>query len=102
MAHTNVQIRVESALKKQADKVLDNIGLDMPTAFRVFLKKIVATRSIPFSLSEEAANPYSFTPAQERAILEAAEESHEPGKWSGPFLSVAEVQTHLDSLKRGA
>ena len=37
-----LQVRVEEDLKRDAMKVLDKIGIDMPTAIRVFLKRIVA------------------------------------------------------------
>ena len=37
-----IQVRVEEDLKRDAMKVLDKIGIDMPTAIRVFLKRIVA------------------------------------------------------------
>lgn len=37
-------------LRSSADAVLEDIGLDMPTAIRLYLNKIVQTRSIPFSL----------------------------------------------------
>ncbi|KAF0095336.1 MAG: hypothetical protein E1N59_831 [Puniceicoccaceae bacterium 5H] len=46
----SLQVRVPDDLREQADAVLDEIGLDMSTAIRVYLKKIVQSRSIPFSL----------------------------------------------------
>jgi DNA-damage-inducible protein J len=49
-----LQVRVSDDLRSDADVVLNEIGLDMPTAIRLYLKKIVQTRSIPFSL--EAPN----------------------------------------------
>ena len=49
-----IQVRVSDDLRSDADVVLNEIGLDMPTAIRLYLKKIVQTRSIPFSL--EAPN----------------------------------------------
>ncbi|WP_283170943.1 type II toxin-antitoxin system RelB/DinJ family antitoxin [Curtanaerobium respiraculi] len=49
---TIVQARVEDELKKEAVQVFENLGLDLSTAIRMFLKKAVATRSIPFEVSE--------------------------------------------------
>jgi DNA-damage-inducible protein J len=37
--------------------VLADIGLDMPTAVRLYLAKIVQTRSIPFTLTASPAPP---------------------------------------------
>ena len=49
-----LQVRISDDLRSDADVVLSEIGLDMPTAIRLYLNKIVQTRSIPFSL--EAPN----------------------------------------------
>lgn len=46
----SLQIRVPTQLREEADLVLASIGLDMPTAVRLFLTKVVHTRSIPFPL----------------------------------------------------
>ena len=45
-----LQVRVSDDLRTNADAVLEDIGLDMPTAIRLYLNKIVQTRSIPFAL----------------------------------------------------
>ena len=50
IAMKTLQVRVPDELRNSADKVLNNIGLDMPTAIRLYLKKIVQTNSIPFAL----------------------------------------------------
>ncbi len=45
-----LQVRLCDDLRTSADAVLEEIGLDMPTAIRLYLNKIVQTRSIPFTL----------------------------------------------------
>lgn len=63
MAKT-LQVRIEEGLRTEADEVLHEIGLDVPSAVRLFLTKVVQTRSIPFELKapgirvvEVAADP---------------------------------------------
>jgi addiction module RelB/DinJ family antitoxin len=46
-----LQVRMNDELRARADAVLEDIGLDMPTAIRLYLKRIVQTRSIPFPLN---------------------------------------------------
>jgi len=46
-----LQIRISDDDKKAADSVLEQLGIDMPTAIRLYLKRIVVTKSIPFELS---------------------------------------------------
>jgi DNA-damage-inducible protein J len=50
-----LQVRLPEELRDEADSVLNEIGMDMSTAIRVYLKKIVQNRAIPFSL--EAGSP---------------------------------------------
>lgn len=54
MASTLVQIRVDEDLKNEATSIFEQIGLDLPTAFRIFLKKSVEERSILFSMRMES------------------------------------------------
>jgi DNA-damage-inducible protein J len=49
-----LQIRLPEGLRDQADSVLAEMGLDTPTAVRLYLTKIVQTRSIPFSIEAPA------------------------------------------------
>ncbi|MDR2819532.1 MAG: hypothetical protein LBB60_03260 [Desulfovibrio sp.] len=40
MQTTNIQVRVESSLKSDAEQLFSDIGLDMPTAIRLFLESV--------------------------------------------------------------
>jgi len=51
-----VQSRVEDDLKIKATRVYDNLGIDLSTAIRMFLKKSVAVNGIPFSVINEENN----------------------------------------------
>ena len=54
-----LQVRIPEQLRADADSVLADIGIDLPTAVRLYLTKIVQTRSIPFSLE---ASPIRIEP----------------------------------------
>lgn len=45
-----LQIRLNEDLRVEAENVLQEIGLDVPSAVRLFLSQVVRTRSIPFEL----------------------------------------------------
>ena len=49
MSTTIFQMRIDETLKNEASKLYDAIGLDLPTAIRMFLKKSVSEQGIPFS-----------------------------------------------------
>ena len=52
----NLSVRVDSALKTQAEEVLSNVGLTLSGAFTMFLKQIVREQSVPLSLSLNSSN----------------------------------------------
>jgi DNA-damage-inducible protein J len=70
MSSQTLEVTLDPTLKKKANKVLDGLGLDMDTAVRVFLKKVVATHSIPFALAEEP-EAYRFSARETKDILAA-------------------------------
>ena len=43
-----IQVRIDSDLKKEATDILDELGMDMPNAIRMFIKRIVMERGLPF------------------------------------------------------
>jgi len=53
-ASTTLQVRLPVKLRDEAAVMLEEMGLDLPTAIRLYLTKVVKTRRIPFELD---ANP---------------------------------------------
>ena len=47
---STIAIRVDDKLKEEATAVYKELGLDMTTAVKLFLRQSVLTRSIPFDL----------------------------------------------------
>lgn len=45
-----LQIRVEDSLKTKADNLFSSLGLDTPTAVRIFLNAAIEYNGIPFSV----------------------------------------------------
>ena len=48
---TFIQVRIDSRLKKEATDILNELGMDMPNAVRMFLRRIVLERGIPLTQS---------------------------------------------------
>lgn len=85
-----IQIRVDQKLKKQADLIFEDLGLDTPTAIRLFLKKVVTSKSIPFELKSTRTDN-GFTPEFEEEILRVSSDE----KSIGPFKSAKEAIAEL-------
>ena len=49
-----LQIRIDDMLKKQADTLFSSLGLDTPTAVRIFLNASIENAGIPFSAQHKA------------------------------------------------
>lgn len=47
---SQIAVRVDDELKKQATAIFNELGLDMSTAVKLFLKQSVLTRGIPFDV----------------------------------------------------
>ncbi|MDW7655676.1 MAG: type II toxin-antitoxin system RelB/DinJ family antitoxin [Bacillota bacterium] len=51
MAHsTNLNIRLDNELKKEAERLFTDIGLSMTAAITLFLKQSVSNEGIPFEI----------------------------------------------------
>ena len=56
MAQTNVNIRMDSDLKKQFESFCADMGMTMTTAFNIFARKAVREYRIPFEIGAEKPN----------------------------------------------
>ncbi len=50
MSTVNVTIRMDENLKKQADVLFSELGMNMTTAFTIFTKQAIREQGIPFSI----------------------------------------------------
>ena len=50
MAQTNLTIRIDENIKREAENVFDKIGLTMSAAINVFFRQAVRAQAIPFEL----------------------------------------------------
>jgi len=65
MSTSIVQFRIDDDLKAQATEIYEKLGLDLSTALRIFLKRSVAVRGIPFSMTLDNEPSVSFAEDEE-------------------------------------
>jgi DNA-damage-inducible protein J len=52
MAKTEaIEARIEPKLKAEAERILDELGLDVSDAIRVFYKQVVLRKGLPFDVA---------------------------------------------------
>jgi DNA-damage-inducible protein J len=56
MATTNMTMRVDENLKRKADELFADLGMNMTTAVTIFLKQALREQGIPFSISRDLPN----------------------------------------------
>ena len=65
MANTNLNIRIDADLKRQAERIFNELGLTMSTALTVFLKQTVRSNGIPFDLRLDTPNTETIEAIEE-------------------------------------
>lgn len=88
MASVNINVRVDENLKKSAENLFDELGLNMSTAINVFLKQAVRINGIPFEMKLERPNAET---------IEAIDDVINGRNLMGPFNSVEEMMEVLNA-----
>ena len=70
---TNISIRIDVELKKQAEQLFNELGMNMTTAFNIFLRQAVRQQRIPFDVALETPNAETLA-----AFAEAERMKKEP------------------------
>lgn len=76
MATTNINVRVDSALKQEAEALFNDLGLNLSSAINMFLRSAVIHDGIPFEIKRQSPN------AETKAALDEYEEMKKnPGNY---------------------
>ena len=86
---TNVSFRIDSNLKNDADALFESLGMNMTTAFNIFLRQSVREGGIPFEITTNTFNSDTIA-----AIMEARELMRDKAK------ATYSVEDALKELKR--
>ena len=61
----NVSIRMDDALKKQAEELFNDLGMNLTTAFTIFVKQAIREQGIPFEITKETPNSETLSALRE-------------------------------------
>ena len=89
MTTTNLNIRTDKAVKDQAEKIFNELGLNMTTAINVFLRATIREHGIPFELKLDVPNETTAD-----AIEEGRKMMSDPS--SPRYSSMDALKTALD------
>ena len=75
LSSTNVTIRMDKQLKKQAEALFADMGMNMTTALNIFTRASVRQGRIPFDITGDPFN----NPVNQAHLLAAAERMRKTG-----------------------
>ena len=88
MGQTNINIRMDEKLKKDFDKLCNEMGLNMTSAFNIFARTVVRQNGIPFPVEIDKPN---------EETIKAIEDVKLRRNLSGPYNSVKELLADLNN-----
>lgn len=86
---TNISIRMDADLKAQADNFFAELGMNLSTAFNIFVRQSLREGRIPFDISVGRPNKETIA-----AMLEAERIAHDPN-----VKHYSDVEEALKELK---
>ena len=90
MATTNISIRMDTELKAQADELFAELGMNLSTAFNIFVRQSLREGGIPFEIHTDRPNKETIA-----AMLEAERIAKDPN-----VKKYSDVEEALRELKR--
>ncbi len=91
MATSVMQVRVDDELRTKAAAVYDELGIDLPTAIRMFLKRSVAVNGVPFSM---------MLPRQDDRALRAAQSLSDAARQNGTAeMPLEEINAEIAAVR---
>lgn len=90
MNTTSLHIKIEPAIKEQAQKTADELGLSLSAVIKAFLKQFIRTKHLSLGI-DEVPNAYL------RQSLEQSEEDIKAGKTIS-FKTGKDALAYLDAL----
>ena len=70
---TNISIRMDTELKSAADSLFEELGMNLSTAFNIFVRQALREGGIPFMISQGSPNKETVA-----AMLEAERIAKDP------------------------
>jgi len=89
----NINIRVNPQIKKEAEEVLDEIGLNLSDVFNLLINQIRLTHTIPFSLHDQEISPVFYP-----QIWEGLKQAEEDRKNGVKGYTIDEVIASMDKI----
>jgi DNA-damage-inducible protein J len=75
----NLTVRVDEGTKKEFDTFCENVGLNATSAVNMFIRAVVRTRTLPFTVTDTNTSDQAMMTEMKRAIQSMREQSAHNG-----------------------
>jgi len=93
MSSVNVTVRIDEETKREFDCFCNNVGINITTAFNMFIKATLRTRELPFSVTDNDTDQFH------KLIDDIRTENEKKGFLSDDEIN-AEIQAYRNEQRR--
>jgi DNA-damage-inducible protein J len=94
MAQTALTVRMDNQVKAQFDKLCNEFGMSANTAINIFVKAVIRSRSIPFSINDNSSDMI-----RQRAIELFMLQRSEAEAGKTPDISLEEINDEISASR---
>lgn len=94
MAQTAMTIRIDNQQKAMFDKLCEQFGMSANTAINIFVRAVIRSRSIPFTIAAEPGEN-----VRAKAIQAFREIRKEAEAQTGPEMTLDEINAEINAVR---
>lgn len=98
MAQTAMTVRMDNQQKAQFDKLCEQFGMSANTAINIFVKVVIRSKSIPFSIQAKNEEEDDEVTAKAKAAFKQLRAKAERGET--PELTLDEINEEIREVRR--
>ena len=96
MAMSILQLRVDENLKNEVSDLFERLGMDIPTAVRIFFKRAIIEKGLPFDVNEIPSTTAQDSSRLMQALYALNEEAHKNGTAG---MSEEEIEAEIKAVR---
>ena len=96
MAMSILQIRVDENLKNEVSDLFERLGMDIPTAVRIFFKRAIIEKGLPFDVNEIPSTTMQDSSRLMQALYALNDEAHKNGTVG---MSEEEIEAEIKAAR---
>ena len=83
MGAVNITVRVDEEIKRDFDAFCDNVGMNITTAVNLFIRAVLRSRELPFSITDSVVQKQTVATKEREALRNAFKAAQEQSVING-------------------